>query len=81
MNQIVIFTLLFTSVVYVKLVNSQSLTSCERAEQDLDNNAICLNASIAGNDSSLVCNGTCRTLYDAVIDVCGGTTVSQYIVS
>ena len=70
MNRIVFALLL--SVVYVKLTNSQVLTPCERADQNLQNNEICVNASIAGNDANLVCNGTCRTLYDAVIGVCGG---------
>ena len=78
MNQI-IFTLLFISVVYVKLINGQILTPCERAEQNLAANEICVNAYMAANDSNLVCNGTCRSLYDAYLGICGGSlrTVSH----
>ena len=73
MNQ-VIFVIL--SVIFLKVIDGQILTPCQRAEQNLEANQLCVNASIDANDATLVCNGTCRDLYDAVIGVCGGTQVS-----
>ena len=73
MNQVVFVIL---SVIFLKVIDGQLLTPCQRAEQNLEANQLCVNASIDANDATLVCNGTCRDLYDAVIGVCGGNQVS-----
>ena len=80
MNRIVFVLLL--SVVYVKLINGQLLNACEQAQQSLASNETCVNASIDGienADANIVCSETCRDLYNGVMNVCPGTTVSQYI--
>lgn len=70
----VVFVIL--SVVLLKVIDGQFLSPCQRAEQALAANQVCVNASIEVNNATLVCNGTCRSLYDGVIAVCGGTAVS-----
>lgn len=68
---------LILSVILLKVTDGQILTPCQRAEQDLENNPQCEDA-IDTNNATLVCNGTCPGLYDAVIQVCGGTTVGYF---
>ena len=76
MNRIVFALLSF--VAFVELIDGQSiLTPCQRAEQELANDQICANASRDGNNATIVCSERCNSLYQAVIGVCGGTTVSR----
>ena len=74
MRQIVI---LIVSAIFLKVIDGQILSACEQAQQNLEANQLCVNASIVGNDATLICNGTCRDLYEGVIYVCPSTYVSQ----
>lgn len=72
MSQLV-FVVLILSIISVKVIDGQA---CEQAQQRLAANQLCVNASIAGNNATLICNGTCRELYEGVIYVCPSTSVS-----
>ena len=74
MNQVVFVIL---SVIFLKVIEGQPTLACQRAEQNLAENQLCVNASMEASNATLVCNGTCRSLYDDVIDECGEATVSH----
>ena len=47
---------------------------CETAQYALIYNSTCVNAT----DAATICMGTCRALYDDVINYCDATVVSEY---
>ena len=64
------------AVVSVQLVNGQD--ACTTAQVDLVTDTTCVEAFSTGNDVTLICMGTCRHLFDEIIDNCDAS-VSQII--
>ena len=69
MNRII---LPLVAVAFVQLVNGQVPSqACVDATTALGTNAACTAAFGAGTDVTVLCMGTCRDLFNAIIDNCG----------
>ena len=75
MNRII---LSFVVLVFVQLVNGQVPTqACVDATTALGTNTACTTAFATATDATVLCMGTCRDLFDDIINNCGAT-VSLY---
>ena len=64
------------ALVFVQLVNGQDSAACTTAQTNLATNTECITAFSTGTDTDVICMGTCRDLFDAIIAECDDT-VSQ----
>ena len=72
MNRIVFSFFIFA---FVQLVNSQ--TACTNATVALAANIGCTATFTTGRDASVLCIGTCRDLFNDIVDNCAAA-VSSY---
>ena len=71
MNRIVFSLFIFA---FVQLVNSQQ--ACLNATAALTANIACNTAFAVGTDASTLCMGTCRELFNDIIDNCNDSVSS-----
>ena len=69
MTSRIVFALVALS--FVQLVNSQM--ACSDAQTALNRATTCLAAFSAGTDSDVICIGSCRTIFDNIINSCDST--------
>ena len=74
MNRYITFALV--ALAFIQLVNGQ--TACLDAQTTLTSNTTCLTALDAGTDFNVTCMGSCRTLFDSIINNCDNAVSCSY---